>query len=303
MWWLALAALLALATASCNSCEPGEAPAPATSAAAIADAGSQKTAPRAVQFSASDGARLAGDFYPAPEARSPVVVLIHRPGADRAEWKPLIARLQAARRRYAILSFDLRGHGQSAAGPAEAGAAADAAEPWGRDVRAAMQRAVEEATAPRIVLVGSSLGATLAARLAFAEPLVSALALISPGAALEGVDLYRAYAEVRNLPTFIAAAKDDTVAKDPLQALSKMAMMGTSRTYDGEVHGAGFLGERHAEFWQDLEAWLMSVHDETPRERRSLYYAEGREPDGSSKATKQRTRTHSEPSGRGRKQE
>jgi hypothetical protein len=32
-------------------------------------------------------------------------------------------------------------------------------------------------------------------------------ALISPGAAIHGVDLYRPYSEVRNLPTFIAGAE------------------------------------------------------------------------------------------------
>lgn len=275
MWLLALIAALVMGTAGCNSCEPGAAPKPAASAGPRADAAAYGTNPRAISFTAADGARLSGDFHPAPDPGAPALVLIHRPAADRAEWQSLLKRLQHAPKRYATLSFDLRGHGRSGAGPADAGATGDAAELLAGDVSAAIARAAEESGATRVVLVGSSLGATLAARVAFAAPLVSAIALVSPGAAIQGADIYRAYAEVRNLPTFLAASEDDTVSKEPLRALAKMAMAGTSKTYAGEVHGAGFLGERHAEFWQDLEAWLMSVHDEIPRERRSLYYADG----------------------------
>lgn len=216
-----------------------------------------------------------------------------------------MGRLERASKRYGTLRFDLRGHGKSAIS-ADTGAPAEAAELFARDVDAAIQRAVEETSATSVVLVGSSLGATLAARVAFRQPLVSAIALVSPGAAIQGADLYRAYAEVRNLPTFIAAAADDTVAREPLRALGKMAMAGTSKTYAGEVHGAGFLGERHVEFWQDLEAWLMSVHDESPRERRSLYYAEGLSPDSAPKGAKDRaqaTRSRSDSNAAAGKQE
>ena len=297
MWFLALIAALVLGTAGCNSCEPGAGPKPAASALPPADAAEFAARPRAITFTAADGARLAGDFHPSPAAGAPALVLIHRPTADAGEWRPLIERLQRAAKRYAVLSFDLRGHGRSGAGPADAGAAADAPELLARDVSAAIARAAQESGATRVVLVGSSLGATLAARVAFAEPRVSALALVSPGAAIQGADIYRAYAEVRNLPTFLAASEDDTVSREPLRALGKMAMAGTSKTYAGEVHGAGFLGERHPEFWQDLEAWLMSVHDEIPRERRSLYYADGVRPAAVQAGTQSRVRPRPPPGG------
>jgi pimeloyl-ACP methyl ester carboxylesterase len=287
MWFLALIAALVLGTTGCNSCEPGVAPMPASSAGPRADATAPGSERRALDFTAADGARLAGDFYPAPGA--PALVLVHRLTADRSEWQPLLARLRRASRQYAVLNFDLRGHGQSGAA-AEGGSAADSPEHFERDVKAAVARAAQEAGADRVVLVGSSLGATLAARAALEAPLVSAIALVSPGAAIQGADIYRAYAEVRNLPTFLAASEVDTVSREPLSALGKMAMVGTSKVYAGEVHGAGFLGERHPEFWQDLEAWLMSVHDEIPRERRSLYYADGVQPAKAQVPTKARAR-------------
>ncbi|HMJ12872.1 MAG TPA: alpha/beta fold hydrolase [Polyangiaceae bacterium] len=291
MWFLRLTALLALGMSGCNSCEPGAVPKGTPSAGASADATPGRSEVRSVQFSASDGVVLAGELRAALEPSAPAVVLIHRATSDRSEWQPLVERLGRASKRYAILSFDLRGHGRSAAGPADGSAGADAPEGFVRDVNAAVECVLKETGAPSVVLVGSSLGATLAARVAFAQPKVSALALISPGAAIQGVDVYRPYAEVRNLPTFVAAAEADTVSKDPLRTLAKMAMAGTSKTYAGEVHGAGFLGERHAEFWQDLEAWLMSVHQETPRERRSLYYAEGLKPDAAPKRPEQRAQS------------
>ena len=104
-----------------------------------------------------------------------------------------------------------------------------------------------------VVLVGSSFGATLASLVAFREAKVTALALISPGAAIRGVDLYRPYSEVRNLPTFVGGAENDTVTKDPFDALARMSPKAIVKRYPGARHGAQFLGEEDASLWTELE--------------------------------------------------
>ncbi|MCI0643043.1 MAG: hypothetical protein L0Y72_06775 [Gemmataceae bacterium] len=66
-----------------------------------------------VRFESPDGVRLRGLFYPAVGAKSPCVLLVHELGQDsrRRVWKKLAAKMQAEG--YAVLAFDLRGHGES----------------------------------------------------------------------------------------------------------------------------------------------------------------------------------------------
>ena len=63
------------------------------------------------------------------------------------------------------------------------------AEQYLADVHAAVSHALEasEQKARGVVLIGSSLGAALVAKVAWTEPKVTALALVSPGAAIDGV--------------------------------------------------------------------------------------------------------------------
>ena len=55
-----------------------------------------------------------GDLYLAKPG-SPAVVTIHRLTAERVEFAPLAERLAKADKRFTVLSFDLRGHGESKA--------------------------------------------------------------------------------------------------------------------------------------------------------------------------------------------
>jgi pimeloyl-ACP methyl ester carboxylesterase len=278
------ARLLALAVAlGSAACDSGQAPAPPPPVAPPPPPAPVEPPPTersALTFASEDGAALAGELYLAgPEA--PVAVLVHRLFGDRTEFEPLVERLRRSKRRYSVLNFDLRGHGDSKPPeqPAKPKAGDNKAE-LAADVTAAIQQAIDKTGGKTrgIVVVGSSFGATLGAMVSFAQPKVTALALVSPGAAIRGLDLYRPYSEVRNLPTFIAGAEGDTVAKDPLDALGRMAQRATIKRYPGTRHGAQFLGQEHAALWTDLERWLDSVYDQRPEERRSLYYAPGKEP-------------------------
>jgi pimeloyl-ACP methyl ester carboxylesterase len=273
-----LASILLL-VAGCESGDtPGKpAPSPASAQPPPPPPPPPPTPKKAVTFSAADGAALSGDLYLAADPRAPSAVLVHRLYSDRHELAPLAERLARADKRYTVLIFDLRGHGASKAPPK---AKADDTRSLSKDVAAAIDE-VGEVTGGKtrgVVLVGTSLGAALVSEVAFDQAKVTALGLISPGAAVSGHDIYRPYAEVRNLPTFIAGAKNDNVASLPVDSLEKMAMSGTVKRYDGNRHSAEFLGVEHPELWSDLEAWMMSVFERTPSERRSLYFAPGKEP-------------------------
>jgi alpha-beta hydrolase superfamily lysophospholipase len=269
---------LVLAAGLALSCESGESkpskPAPAQpTASAAAPAPPPPTPKKSVTFASSDGAALAGDLYLATNATAPVAILVHRLNGDRSELAPLAERLATAPKRYTVLNFDLRGHGASKAPDKEK---PNDTKSMAKDVEAAIDEALEvtHGKASGVVLVGTSLGAALVSEVAFSRPRVTALALVSPGAAISGHDLYRPYAEVRNLPTFIAGAKSDTVSQAPVEALEKMAMHGSVKRYEGSRHSAGFIAEEHPELWDDLVQFLMQSYELRPSPRKSLYKAE-----------------------------
>jgi pimeloyl-ACP methyl ester carboxylesterase len=271
---------------ACSSCEAGPVTGAASapvqaSAAPPAPPPEPATRGKPATFASEYGAALAGDLFAPADPTVPIAVFVHRRHGDRQEFQPLIERLARSPRRYAILAFDLRGHGASKP-PAKAKPAIGVLEAnqYLADVHAAVRHALEASgqKARGVVLIGSSLGAALIAKVAWAEPKVTAVALVSPGAAIDGFDVYRPYAEVRNLPTFLAGATEDTVSKEPLEALSRMALNGTTKRYTSAMHAAGWLGDKHPELWRELEDWLIRVYDAPVVERRSLYYAPGKEP-------------------------
>ena len=73
-------------------------------------------APTDMALASADGFALKGTLtLPAaakPKAKSPVVILAHQFGSDRAGWAPLTEKLLA--RGIGVLALDLRGHGESA---------------------------------------------------------------------------------------------------------------------------------------------------------------------------------------------
>ncbi len=222
------------------------------------------TPKKATSFESADGASLAGDLYLASHT-APAVVLVHRMHAQRLELAPLADKMAAAEKRFTVLNFDLRGHGDSK--PPEKDKKGPAR--FDADVVAAIDHVVEvtQEKVPRVLLVGSSFGATLVARVTKGQPKVTGMALLSPGAAIEGLDIYVPYAEVRDLPTFIAGAVQDNVSLAPFDSLSKMSKQGAFKQYPGSRHSAGHLAAEHPALWTDLVSWLLTQYDEKPSAR------------------------------------
>lgn len=110
-----------------------------------------------VRILTADGERLHGWFVPAPDARATVLFLHGNAGSivHRLDWLPLFQRL-----RLSALLVDYRGFGQSTGQPSEASTHADAESAW---------RYLTEARgipAARLIVMGESLGAAVAAQLA-----------------------------------------------------------------------------------------------------------------------------------------
>jgi alpha-beta hydrolase superfamily lysophospholipase len=260
-----------------------KAPVASASAAAPEPPKEPATPSEEVTFETADKIPLSGTLYLAKDPTAPLVVLLHRYRGERVEWAPLASRLAEAPKRYTVLNFDLRGHGKSKSASGKKKLDWADMKPkdmpaFVEDVHAAIKYGLErtEGKARGVVLVGSSLGAAFAARAASEEAKVVALAVVSPGAAIEGYDVYHPFADVRMLPSFIAAAKDDNVARDPVSALTQMAKEhGTVKIYDGRGHGAFGLAQEGTQLFTDLVDWLMSVYDAGTVERTIVPKAAG----------------------------
>ena len=231
--------------------------------AAAKSAAPAPSKPRPVHFEAEDGTKLSGDLYLAKPS-APAVVFLHRLYGTRQEFAPLLERLAKLQPAFTLLAFDLRGHGASGGSLQKDG---DAYLP---DVTAAITF-LDDTTKgklPSLTLVGSSLGAALAVHAAIAHREVAALALLSPGASIGGLKIAQPYGIVRDLPTFIAGAERDTVTVQPMTTLENTAKAATVKRYAGDRHAAEYLAAQRPELWVDLAAWLETVYDVRPGERR-----------------------------------
>jgi pimeloyl-ACP methyl ester carboxylesterase len=167
-----------------------------------------------VRLTARDGRKLEGTFYPVPKANDPVaaVLLIHDLGADRTQLEPLVERL--VKKKLAVLTFELRGHGASADERCDWSAMDEDAR--GRlvpfmvhDVGAAMEWLSDDSRVlgARQHVIGQGFGALLAARAA-ADERVTSLTLIEPQLDAHEFRLAGLLDDAAGLPMQLVAPKD-----------------------------------------------------------------------------------------------
>jgi pimeloyl-ACP methyl ester carboxylesterase len=162
-----------------------------------------------VSFKTPDGWTIRADYTP-PKKGRPVAVMAHGVSAGKSEWQPL--REALAKRGVGSLAIDLRGHGESLAGPAGKTdfKGFDAAREWPKartDIEAAAAYLKARGiSARRIGYAGASIGANLAS---WARPHPRFLVLLSPGLDYRGVRLCRI---PEGQPTFVAASPEDAYA-------------------------------------------------------------------------------------------
>ena len=171
-----------------------------------------------VEVVTSDKQKLKADFY-VPKSRSlvPGAVLVHDAGSDRSDLDELAKRL--AKADFAVLSLDLRGHGQSVSSAFDWAAADDAARQvlWAsalKDLEAAAAFLSEDRRvhATNLIVVGHGAGGSLAARHALRNEDVRAIALLEPSDNVLGFDLGADLAELAGLPTQLIVTQDNVEA-------------------------------------------------------------------------------------------
>lgn len=174
-----------------------------------------------VRFKTSDGWTISGEYHAAAKGR-PVAILVHGVAAGRGEWWQLVPALQE--RGYGTLAVDLRGHGDSTAGPAGRRTYADfdAGGEWAKtplDVLAAARYlAARGVPQSRLVLIGGSIGANACAEALAKLPKARALVLLSPGMEYRGLALPR----FDGSKAILAASPDDGYAYATVQRVGQV---------------------------------------------------------------------------------
>ena len=141
-----------------------------------------------VSLSSKDGWALSAVYL--PSAKSTTVVLLHDLGKSKGEFSSF--RKALAKAGFGYVALDLRGHGQSTGkGSYKSFAKEGADNPFNKmmhDTQAAVNflksKGVSEGN---IILLGTGLGANVAAKTVGALPNLKGIALISPGANIRDV--------------------------------------------------------------------------------------------------------------------
>jgi alpha-beta hydrolase superfamily lysophospholipase len=182
--------------------------------AADASAASQR-----VTFRTDDGVNLVATWYEPATRPGPAVILVHMLTRSRREWEAIAQRLSSEG--IGALALDLRGHGESGAGPAMAPDRVDYSA-MVLDLRAARrflaQRSDVQQT--RVGIAGASLGANLAALEASSDATVASLALLSPSLDYRGLRIEAAARKVAR-PMLLVAGDDDPYAARSARDLQK----------------------------------------------------------------------------------
>jgi dienelactone hydrolase len=239
--------------------------------AAIVTAASASAQQRVVTLTAADGLTLKGTLFSPSTASSsvrPGVLLLHQCNRQRAIWDGLAQRLAAAG--VHVLTFDLRGFGQSAGPRYEtlpaAGQVAQQAM-WPADIDVAFQFLLTQPGVLRtsIGVGGASCGVNNAINTARRHVEVKSLVLLSGTSDLEGRRFLRTG---RRVPALLAVADHDEF---PASVFTTQWLYGMTATPEKKLvhyatggHGADMFAP-HPELMSAIVDWFRATLSASPR--------------------------------------
>ncbi len=202
---------------------------------------STEVASKTITLSTSDGWKIVGDLFGAPNNKKGIIILLHQRGGSAYDWRNLCAQLQ--QEGFSALALDLRGTGRSMAmtGGKEA--------PW--LVLKDIDAAIATLKGP-IGLAGASYGANNALiHAANNHKLVKAVALFSPGLDYHGLEALPAAEKYKGAVAIWNETEDVISGEGPKQ----IAEAGKAAGY--ELHALG--GSEHGTTLLNNEVILETV--------------------------------------------
>lgn len=183
---------------------------------------------KSVTVETKDEQKLRGSYW-APRTKkgalAPAALLVHDAGSKRGDLDAIAERLW--KQGFAVLSLDLRGHGDSVAEKSDWSKANDKDKDtlWAfatRDIDAAASWLLDQESVHKtnLNLVAHGAGCALAARHALDDENVRSISLLEPPTKCHGFDLASDIYELGGLPTMIMAPKKK---KSPTEKMVKEA--------------------------------------------------------------------------------
>ncbi|MGH8617549.1 MAG: alpha/beta hydrolase [Burkholderiales bacterium] len=218
-----------------------------------------------VTLTAADGVKVFGEFWPAANPKAPLILAFHQAGASRAEYGPLVPRLNKAG--FSVLAIDQRSGGDEFGGSNQTVTALGRSTDYAAalaDLEAALVWGKAKAQGAPVLVWGSSYSAALSFLLAARHPAdLQGLLAFSPGEYLGTPGAVGKAAQSVRVPVFItqSSGKDEIAASRAILA----AIPGTSKTLfiatKGGVHGSSTLrADRNAagaeQNWAAVMAFL-----------------------------------------------
>jgi len=191
-----------------------------------------------VAIRTSDGLSLGATLY-AAEPGAPGLVLVHALGSNRQTWDRFAQ--QANREGYAVIAFDMRGHGKN-----NGSYRSFTTQDWLdvlTDIDAARAFLLNKgADNENTAVVGASIGANLALRYAVDNPDIPAVVMISPGLDYRGVTTSDQLPRLGQRPVLLMTSIGDAYSASSSTALKKLAPgLCELREYPGTAHGTDLL--------------------------------------------------------------
>jgi pimeloyl-ACP methyl ester carboxylesterase len=217
-----------------------------------------------VKIRAKDGFIIHASYWKGKTPKAPAVLLAHSLAADRHEWDPVLQRLDPQNVPMSIVAVDLRGHGQSVGKKNKTtwqGMNDADFKKLSSDMIAVMAWLDKRpGGAPSaLVLAGSDVGGSALVRAADERPKGACIAgatLVSPGAKLRGIDVYRPFRVLMDRPVLLVASASDTISNEPVNILGKMGHETETIRFEGSRHGLGRLSGANERVWDDLAYWI-----------------------------------------------
>jgi len=197
-----------------------------------------------VSFVTNDGVEIVGTYF--PSTGDEALILIHMVGRDRNDWNKLAEELNRAK--YAVLSIDLRGHGESIYRDGKtidwSTFTEDDYNEMVLDIQAADDFLVTKGFNGRISLIGGSIGANLALNYASDHRNIKTVILLSPGLNYKGIETEDALINFGDRPIlFITSNNDPGSAESSLLLYSMSIGPKEIKVYNEAGHGTEILSQ------------------------------------------------------------
>jgi len=233
--------------------------------------GDQNQPGERVVFTSEDGVLLIGSYYKSKigmNNSTPSVILLHMLGMDRSTWNKFAQKL--SENGYAVLSVDLRGHGESIK-QANHTISYQSFMPGNfknmtLDVKAAKKYLIDQTNANlnQISIIGASIGANLALNYAASDHSIKSVILLSPGLNYRGITTLDTIMKY-NGPIYIVTAEHDSEsAKDSKILCEKITCAENLKIFENtNVHGTDMLSNKivGTKLQNTILSWLDSTFE------------------------------------------